>query len=104
MQTVRTPDARFAAITDFPFPPRYAEIVDADGTHLRMHYVDAGPADGEILLCLHGQPTWSYLWRHMIPPLASRGYRVALTSRPTAPTTPTAAMCRGSAHSSMRST
>lgn len=41
-----------------------------------MHYVDEGPRDGEIILCLHGQPTWSYLYRKMIPPLTNAGFRV----------------------------
>jgi haloalkane dehalogenase len=65
MTTVyRTPEKRFAAITDFPFEPRYAEH---DG--LRMHYVDEG--EGDAVLCLHGEPTWSYLYRKMIPGLSS---------------------------------
>lgn len=76
MQTVRTPDSRFDPITDFPYPPNYVDISDGDGTTLRMHYVDAGPKSGEILLCLHGQPTWSYLWRRMIPQLTAAGHRV----------------------------
>ncbi len=64
----RTPDERFAAIADFPFEPRYA---DQDG--LRMHYVDEG--EGDPVLCLHGEPTWSYLYRKMVPGL-SRATRV----------------------------
>jgi haloalkane dehalogenase len=60
----RTPDERFAGLPDYPFEPRYAEH---DG--LRMHYLDEGA--GEPVLCLHGEPTWSYLYRRMIPPLAS---------------------------------
>ncbi len=76
MQTVRTPDARFEGIADFPWTPRYVEFADGDGTQLRMAYIDAGPTNGERLLCLHGQPTWSYLWRHMIPLLTAAGFRV----------------------------
>lgn len=68
---VRTPDERFADLPGYPFAPRYAVVED-----LRMHYVDEGPADGETVLLLHGQPTWSYLYRKMIPPLAAAGYRV----------------------------
>jgi haloalkane dehalogenase len=58
----RTPEERFAAITDFPFEPRYA-----DQNGLRMHYVAEG--EGDPVLCLHGEPTWSYLYRRMIPGL-----------------------------------
>jgi haloalkane dehalogenase len=60
----RTPEERFAAITDFPFEPRYTEQ-----NGLRMHYVDEG--DGDPVLCLHGEPTWSYLYRKMIPGLST---------------------------------
>ncbi len=66
----RTPDRRFAAIADFPFEPRYA---DQDG--LRMHYVDEG--EGDPVLCLHGEPTWSYLYRKMIPGLSHAARAVA---------------------------
>lgn len=75
MQVLRTPDERFAALQDFPYPPRYVEVGDGDG-RLRIHYVDAGPSDGEVILCMHGQPTWSYLYRKMIPLLTAAGYRV----------------------------
>ncbi len=76
MQTVRTPDDRFADLPGYPFAPRYAEVPDGAGASLRMHYVDEGPADGELVLCLHGQPSWSYLYRKMIPLLTAQGYRV----------------------------
>ena len=76
MKTLRTPDERFSTITDFPYPPVYTQITAADGTLLRMHYVDVGPRDGDLILCLHGQPTWSYLYRHMIPLLTAAGFRV----------------------------
>lgn len=68
---VRTPDERFADLSDFPWEPRYVEV---DG--MRMHYVDAGDPAGEIVLCLHGQPDWSYLYRRMIPTLTDAGLRV----------------------------
>jgi haloalkane dehalogenase len=68
---VRTPDACFEDLPDWPHEPRYVEI---DG--LRQAYVDEGPADGEVVLLLHGQPAWSYLYRKMIPVLADAGYRV----------------------------
>jgi len=76
MQTVRTPDARFENLPDYPFEPHYAEVSAADGTALRLHYVDEGPRDGEVILCMHGQPSWSFLYRKMIPILVAAGYRV----------------------------
>ena len=68
---VRTPDSRFDNLPDYDFAPHY---VDIDG--MRMHYVDEGPRDGEVILLLHGEPSWSYLYRHMIPPLRDAGFRV----------------------------
>jgi haloalkane dehalogenase len=68
---VRTPDSRFEGLPDYDFAPHY---VDIDG--MRMHYVDEGPRDGEVVLLLHGEPSWSYLYRHMIPPLRDAGLRV----------------------------
>ena len=68
---VRTPEKCFEELEGYPFPPVYTEI---DG--LRVHYVDQGPADGPVVLMLHGQPTWSYLYRKMIAPIAEAGYRV----------------------------
>ena len=73
---LRTPDDRFVELEDFPYAPRYVEVADPDGGALRMHYVDAGPPEAAPILCLHGQPTWSYLYRKMIPPLADAGHRV----------------------------
>ncbi len=70
-ETIRTPDARFENLADYPFSPNY---VDVKG--YRIHYVDAGPQDGELILLMHGQPSWSYLYRHMIPLLTNAGYRV----------------------------
>jgi haloalkane dehalogenase len=67
---VRTPDARFDGLDDFPYEPRY---VDVDG--LRMAYVDAGAADAPPVLLLHGEPTWGYLYRRMIPILVDAGFR-----------------------------
>ena len=78
MKTLRTPDERFENLKGYPFPPNYVEVPNPDGgAPLRMHYVDAGgPARGEPILCLHGQPTWSYLYRRMIPIFAAAGHRV----------------------------
>jgi haloalkane dehalogenase len=67
---MRTPEARFSDVVDFPYEPAYIEI---DG--LRMAYVDVGPADGHPLLLLHGEPTWGFLYRRMIPLLVEAGYR-----------------------------
>ncbi|MFN3473856.1 MAG: haloalkane dehalogenase [Blastomonas sp.] len=76
MRVLRTPDSRFVGIEDFPFAPHYAEIADAtDGTRLRVHYVDQGPSDAPVVLMLHGEPSWSYLYRHMIGPVAAAGLR-----------------------------
>lgn len=72
-EIVRTPEARFAAITDYPWPPSYLEVEPG----LRMAYVDAGPADArETLLLLHGEPMWGYLYRKMIGPFVDAGFRV----------------------------
>lgn len=68
---LRTPEARFAGITDFPWAPRYVELGG-----LRVAYIDEGPRDAPIVLLMHGEPTWSYLYRKMIPPLLAAGFRV----------------------------
>ncbi len=77
MHVLRTPDDRFVELADYPFEPHYAEVGDAvaDGT-LRVHYIDEGPADAAAILLLHGEPSWSYLYRKMIPPLVAAGHRV----------------------------
>lgn len=77
MDVVRTPDARFADLPGFPWPARYAE--DLPGHEgLRMAYVDEGPADAPVVLCLHGEPTWGYLYRKMIPVFLDAGLRVVV--------------------------
>lgn len=68
---VRTPEARFADLPDFPYDPHYQQV---DG--LRMAYIDEGPRDGQVVLLLHGEPSWSFLYRKMIPILTNAGYRV----------------------------
>lgn len=70
MKSLRTPDARFDNLPGYDFAPNYVDIAG-----LRMHYVDEGPSDGAIVLLLHGEPSWSYLYRHMIPPLCNAGFR-----------------------------
>ncbi len=80
MDIVRTPDDRFADLPGFPFAPNYADIPDraaaGGGGTLRVHYLDEGPADAAPVLLLHGEPSWSYLYRHMVPPLVEAGHRV----------------------------
>lgn len=75
MEILRTPDERFAALPGWQFAPRYVEVPAGDGTTLRMHHVDEGPRDGEVVLLLHGEPSWSYLYRRMIPILVDAGLR-----------------------------
>jgi haloalkane dehalogenase len=76
MDVIRTPEDRFSAtIADFPFEPHYVEVADGDGGRLRMATYTAGPADGEVVLVLHGEPSWSYLYRHVMTRLAERGVR-----------------------------
>ncbi|MCH9709237.1 MAG: haloalkane dehalogenase [Actinomycetia bacterium] len=75
MDVLRTPDERFANLPDFPFEPHYIEVDSGAGTTLRIHYLDEGPRDGEVVLLLHGEPSWSYLYRKMIPVLVDAGLR-----------------------------
>ena len=72
MHVLRTPEERFRDLPDFPFAPHYLQL----SPELRMHYVDEGPRDAPPVLMLHGEPSWSYLYRHMIPPVAAAGLRV----------------------------
>ena len=75
MRLLRTPDDRFSDLPDFPFEPRYAELADPHGGVIRVGYVEAGPSDGPPVLLLHGEPSWSFLYRKMLPVLASAGLR-----------------------------
>ena len=86
MQVLRTPDDRFVDLPDYPFEPHYADVPDGDGGTLRVHYLDERPDEqpderpvgaGTVLL-LHGEPSWSYLYRFMIPPLVAAGHRVVV--------------------------
>ena len=76
MEYKRTPDERFDKLADYPFKPNYLQVADGEGGELRLHYLDEGPADGPVVLLMHGQPAWSYLYRYMIPPLVAAGFRV----------------------------
>lgn len=82
MKVLRTPDERFEGLADYSFAPHYTDIETADGTALRIHHLDEGPKDGPLLLCMHGQPAWSYLYRKMIPLLVSEGMRVIAPDLP----------------------
>ena len=76
MRVLRTPDECFADLPDYPFAPHYVEVPSGDGARLRMHYVDEGPRGADPVLCLHGEPSWSFLYRKMIPGIAAAGHRV----------------------------
>lgn len=76
MKTLRTPDECFQNLPGFPYEPHYSDVPDGEGSTLRIHHIDEGPKDGQTILCMHGQPTWSYLYRHMIPILVGDGLRV----------------------------
>ena len=72
MRILRTDEARFAGLPDYPFAPHYLDVA----SNLRMHFVDEGPRTASPVLMLHGEPSWSYLYRHMIPLVAASGHRV----------------------------
>ncbi len=79
MDRVRTPEERFAGLPDFAFPAHFADVVDpTGGDPLRMAYLDEGPRDGEVVVLLHGEPTWSFLYRFMVPGLVAAGRRVVV--------------------------
>ena len=76
MKVLRTPDKYFTNIKGYPFDPIYTDVFADDGTEIRIHHIDEGPSDGPILLAMHGQPVWSYLYSKMIPILNDSGIRV----------------------------
>jgi haloalkane dehalogenase len=83
MRLLRTPEDRFSDLPAFPYPPRYAELPDGTGqSGLRMAYVTDGPADGPVVLLLHGEPSWSFLYRSMLPALARAGLRAIAPDLP----------------------
>jgi len=75
MKALRTPDDRFENLPDFPYAPHYVEIDDGEGGRLRVHYLDEGPSDGAVVLLMHGEPSWCFLYRKMIPVLTAAGLR-----------------------------
>ncbi|MFM8375868.1 MAG: alpha/beta fold hydrolase, partial [Phenylobacterium sp.] len=76
MKVLRTPDERFEGLVDWPFAPHYVDLRGPEEASLRMAYVDEGPRDGAPVLLMHGEPSWSYLYRHIIPRLVASGHRV----------------------------
>lgn len=76
MEVLRTPDACFDNLPGYPFKPNYITVDDSEGGALRIHYLDEGPANADPILLLHGEPSWSYLYRKMIPVLVAAGHRV----------------------------
>ena len=82
MKILRTPSSAFDNIKNFPFDPHYTTIKTHDGSDLRIHHIDEGPKDGPILLAMHSQPVWSYLYARMIPILIKAGIRVVAPDLP----------------------
>ena len=76
MESLRTPDSRFEHLSGFDYQPHYLQVSDFEGGELRMHYLDEGPRDGATVLLLHGEPSWCYLYRKMIPIITAAGLRV----------------------------
>jgi haloalkane dehalogenase len=76
MQVLRTPEARFDGLADYPFAPHYSVIPSGNGGDLRIHAIDEGPRDAAPVLLLHGEPSWSYLYRGFVAPLVAAGHRV----------------------------
>src|ERR1700722_19735914 len=75
MRALRTPDKHFTDLPDYAFQPHYFDVDDLEGGFLRVHYLDEGPSDAAPVLLLHGEPSWSFLYRHMIPVLVAAGHR-----------------------------
>jgi haloalkane dehalogenase len=77
MKVLRTPESAFQGVTEYPFAPHYLDVTDAlSGANLRLHYIDEGPRDAPVVLMMHGEPSWSYLYRKMVAPVVAAGFRV----------------------------
>ena len=76
MQFLTTPETYFQSISDYSYTPHYIQVDDTEGGTLKLHYIDEGSKDAEVILMLHGEPSWSYLYRKMIGPTVAAGYRV----------------------------
>lgn len=82
MEILRTPDNRFENLPDYPFTPNYLTITDqAEDVGIRIHYIDEGDSDSPTVLMLHGEPSWSFLYRKMVTPFVQAGYRVVTATR-----------------------
>jgi len=75
MEALRTPDERFENLSGYSFEPHYLDVPDGEGSSLRMHYLDEGPADANPVLMMHGEPSWCYLYRKMVPGVIKAGHR-----------------------------
>ncbi len=75
MEALRTPDERFTDLPGYSFQPHYVEVPDGEGRQLRVHYIDEGTREAEPVLLLHGEPSWCYLYRKMVPIIAAAGFR-----------------------------
>ena len=82
MKILRTPDSRFSNLPDYNFDPHYLMVDDSEDSELRVHYLDEGPRDADPVLLLHGEPSWCYLYRKMIPILTAAGHRVIAPDLP----------------------
>lgn len=78
MKTLRTPEDRFRNLPGYPFEPNYVKVSDSEGGRLRVHYVDEGPKEAGPVLLMHGEPSWSYLYRKMIPIIIDAGHRAVV--------------------------
>ena len=76
MHFLTTPEQRFKQIVDFPYTPNFLQVDDNEGDLLNLHYIDEGSKDANVVLMLHGEPSWAYLYRKMISPVVAAGYRV----------------------------
>jgi haloalkane dehalogenase len=76
MDVLRTPDERFAGLPGYDFAPHYLQVpTEGESAELRLHYIDEGPRDGQVVLLMHGEPSWCYLYRKMIPGIVAAGHR-----------------------------
>ena len=76
MHFLTTPEQRFKQIVDFPYTPNFLQVDDNESDLLNLHYIDEGSKDANVVLMLHGEPSWAYLYRKMISPVVAAGYRV----------------------------
>jgi haloalkane dehalogenase len=75
MKALRTPDERFQNLSNYPFAPNYLYVPDGEGGRLRVHYLDEGPHGTDTIILMHGEPSWSYLYRKMVPIIVAEGFR-----------------------------